>query len=348
MASRQPRDSARSFKITYDDYKSGSAFPHFVDSVTQVGQFSYSAQTNFLGGWSDEKERRVIFRLQRTLQEALRLSGFHNQAQLETRRFRDGIEFHYGDPDYTFTYAIDGRGRIALTRPASSASSFHEWYIRLMPSLTTIILRTIEMIDEELTGFDREEVDFDHNPDKKRDRVIQVETASYNFSVAVELSNIGSDSEATFPNIQILNQSLLRQVPSETGSLTQPSEAMPEEFGKIEYQVNRWQQPSRILEVYRVSAPSNNTWRLLVFEFSYAGTTYVPTVGERQPFSQGDFVTNARTAEAYLEFFRQRCLCGFMKDVLIGKGSGQEPSEAFPPGAGSTSSSKIVYSSVEW
>lgn len=348
MASRQPRDSANSFKSSYDNYKKGSTYPDFVESITQIGEFSYHAQTNFLGGWSEEKERRVIFRLQRTLQEALRLSGFHNQAQLETRRFRDGIEFNYGDPDYTFTYAIDGRGRIALTRPPSSARSFHEWYIRLMPSLTTIILRTIEMIDEELTGFDREEVDFDHNPDKKRDRVIQVETASYNFSVAVELSSLDSDSEATFPNIQILNQSLLRQVPSETGSLIVPSKAMPEEFGKIDYQVNRWQQPGSILEVYKVSAPSNRTWRLLAFDFSYAGVTYVPTVGEREPFSQGNFVTNARTAEAYLEFFRQRCLCGFMKDVLIGKSGGQEPGKAFVSDAGQTSSPKIVYSSVQW
>ena len=323
MADKPSSGSKRDLEVSYDEYLAASRSPEFLKTMTHVGSFTYLAQTNFLGGWDDKKERRVIFLLQRTLQEALVTSRFHELDQLETRSFEGGIEFRYGDPDYGFRYIINGRGQLMLTRERSSARSFHEWYRRFMPSFVTIIQQTVRIIDGELTGFARDEADWDQNQEKRRPQVIEVESASYNFSVAVELPDTRPDTEPlgsdlTFPNIQILSESLLRQVPSESGSLTVPSGVTPDEFGKIEYHVNRWQQPSRALEVYRVSAPSNEKWRLLVFNFSYSGVTYVPTVGEREPFDQKKFVTNARSSEAYLDFFRQRCLCGFVKDVLSG------------------------------
>ncbi len=323
MTDKTSSGSKRDFEVAYEEYLATSRSPKFLRTMTHVGSFTYRAQTNFLGGWDAEKERRVIFLLQRTLQEALVESRFHNLDALETRSFEGGMEFRYGDPDYGFRYSINGRGQLVLSREPSSARSFHEWYRRFIPSLVTIIQQTVRIIDSELTGFARDEADWDQNPDKTRPQVIEVESASYNFSVAVELpetqlSAEPPSSELTFPNIQILSESLLRQVPSESGSLTAPTGVSPEEFGKIEYQVNRWQQPSRALEVYRVSAPSNEKWRLLVFNFSYGGVTYVPTVGEREPFDQKKFVTNARSADAYFDFFRQRCLCGFVSDVLSG------------------------------
>ncbi|AQZ60931.1 unnamed protein product [[Actinomadura] parvosata subsp. kistnae] len=312
--------------IQYEQYRDTAEDPAFIEAISHVGHFNYLAETNFLGGWDEDKERRITFLLQRTLQEALADSGMHNQSMLEARRFRDGLEFAYTDPDYEFRYVIDGRGRIQLSRPASSARQFHDWYRRLMPMLTGMIVRTIEMIDDELTGFERDEPEREKSPYKKRPRVIRLERASFNFAVAVGLPSATdrTEDDVLLPNVQILNHSLLRRVPSQRGSLTDPSTISPHEFGKIDYQVNRWNDEERILEMYKVSAPSNNSWRILVFNFAFGGDTYVPSQGERKPFSQENFLTGTRTAEAYFEFFRQRCLCGFMRDVLLGGGAPED------------------------
>jgi len=306
--------------MDYEDYLDGATNPEFAQMVTHVGEFTFLAQTNFLGGWSEDKERRVVFLLQRTLQEAIDTAGFHNQAMLETRKFENGLEFNYGDSDYSFSYAIDGRGRIQLSRRTSSAKNFHEWYRRFMPSLPAIVLATVEMIDDELTGFEPEEPEREYNKYKRRPRVIQVERAQYKFSVAIELSEQAKvkakTNESSLPNIRILNESLLHRVPSRVGSLTDPLTLRPEEFSRIDYQVNRWDEPNQNLEVFKVSAPSNNMWRLLIFDFIYGGDTYIPANGERARFNQNEFLSVIRTESAYLEFFRQRCVCGFLMDVL--------------------------------
>ena len=316
--------------LDFDAYADGADDPDLIRSVTHVGAFSFDAQTNFLAGWSEEKERRVVFLLQRTLQDALEESGFHNLALLRTRRLREGIEFEYSDLDYGFTFSLDGQGRINISRRRSSAEGFHEWYRRFMPSLTHIVLRTVEVLDDELTGFDREEADRYFPTGKtKRDPVIQVERASYNFQVVVEISLKDSERRPSLPNIQVLNRSLLRRVPSDAGALTDPLTVAPEEFGRIDYQVNRWNQAHQIFENYRVAAPSHNRWQLLLFEFQYGGDTYVPSTGNRLPFNQKAFLTGAVTSDAYLVFFRQHCLSGFMKDVLHGdrgsRGLGDDP-----------------------
>jgi hypothetical protein len=300
-------------------YANGGDDPELIRSVTHVGNFSYEAQTNFLGGWSEEKERRVVFLLQRTLQDALEGSGFHNLGLLETRRLRDGIEFEYRDLDYGFSFSLDGRGRINISRRRSSAENFHEWYRRFMPSLTHIVLRTIEVIDDELTGFDRDGSDRVFPTGKViRPPVIQVERAAYNFQVVVEIELKESSRGRSLPNIQVLNRSLLSRVPSDAGALTDPLTVAPEEFGRIDYQVNRWSRLNQISENYRVAAPSHNRWKLLLFDFQYMGDTYVPSNGDRLPFNQKTFLTGAVTSDAYLVFFRQHCLSGFMKDVLFG------------------------------
>ena len=74
--------------LDFDAYADGADDPDLIRSVTHVGTFSFDAQTNFLAGWSEGKERRVVFLLQRTLQDALEESGFHNLALLRTRSGR--------------------------------------------------------------------------------------------------------------------------------------------------------------------------------------------------------------------------------------------------------------------
>jgi len=317
---------------TYEIYADGALDTEFLYQVTHVGDFNYIAQTNFLGGWQEDKERRVTLMLQRTLQDALEASGFHNLASLETRRLNDGIEFRYLDPDYQFSYAIDGRGRIVLNRPHSSAIAFHEWYRRFMPSLTHVVFKTVETFDEELTGFSREETERQSNRLTPREPVIQVERASYGFNVAVEVSDGGLDGSATpLPNIQVLNKTLLGRVPSSSGALGEPDTMGPEEFGRIDYSVIRWNHKKKASEHYSVSAPSNNRWRLLLFKFGYVGETYIPSDGEREKFNQDNFLTGETTAEAYLNFFRQKCICGFIRDVLLGEAGRQGLVHVRPP-----------------
>jgi hypothetical protein len=325
-------DKARLLKeIDYEQYVKESMAPEFIESIDHVAGFTFGAETNFLGGWAEDKERRVIFRLQRSLQDALRLSGFHSQSLLETRRFSDGIEFRFEDPDYEFTVSVDGRGRLQVSRRGSTAKRFHEWYRRFMPSLPSIVMETVDTLDEELTGFDPDEADRDLNGDKKRHPVIQVERATFGFMVAVQILPDSAivDASST-PNIEILNRSLLRRVPSKSGTLTDPMSAQPQEFGRVTYQVNRWKDPEKILETYKVSGPSNNEWRTLVFDFNYSGDTYVPSSGERQPFEQKSFITGGRISEAYLDFFRQRALAGFMKGVLFGVDDGLDQTPRRP------------------
>lgn len=316
--------------IDFDRFVKEAVDPDFLRQITHISEFTYSAQTNFLGGWAEDKERRVIFRLQRSLQDALRLSGFHNQVELETRRSPDGVEFRYNDPDYEFTYLVDGRGRIGLYRRGSTLRRFHEWYRRFMPSLPSIVLEAVETLDEELTGFSDEEKDQDRRA--KRDAVIRVERASYNFGLVVAISSSRkSDLNAEgVTNIQVLNRSLLRRVPSEDGVLTDPLTLAPDDFGRMTYQVNRWIRPNHALESYRVSGPSNNEWRNLYFDFAYAGETYVPSAGERRPLEQETFVTGASTMDAYITFFRNKAICGFVRGVLQGE-NGQGSSEDAPP-----------------
>jgi hypothetical protein len=309
------------YDTSYETFIEEARRPALVAAIDYSAGFSFGVQTNFLGGWAEDKARRLIFRLQRSLHEALSLSGFHNQTSLETRRFEDGLEFRFSDPDYEFTMSVDGRGRINLLRAGSSSKRFHEWYRRLMPSLPSIVQRTVAALDEEMTGVGRDEFDDDANESKWRAPAIQVEKASFTFTVVVQVSPEGAGdavSAAATPNIAILNRTLLRQVPSSTGELVDPLEVEPNEFGRVTYQVNRWRDPDKILETYLVSGPSNNGWTTLVFDFGFTGDTYVPSVGERQPFAQKTFITGARMAEAYLDFYRDRALSGFMHGVLLG------------------------------
>ncbi|WP_420312222.1 hypothetical protein ACOB87_34735 [Streptomyces sp. YS-B37] len=318
---------------THELYLKNAVDPEMLHRITNVGDFSFTAQTNFLGGWSEEKERRVTLLLQRTIQDALEASGFHNLASLEARRFRDGIEFQYLDPDYQFSYSIDGRGRIALKRPRSSAVAFHEWYRNFMPSMTHIVQRTIDIIDEELTGLSDKETDRNSGKIRKRTSIIQAERASYAFNVAVQIDHSDASQQLpVLPNIQVLNQTLLSRVPSNTGRLSDPAVVEPDEFGRIDYSVSRWNHRKKVAEHYSVSAPSNNRWKLLLFTFGYVGETYIPSDGDREKFNHADFLTGETTAEAYLDFFRQRSVCGFIRDVLYGAegdgvsvGRGTEP-----------------------
>ncbi|WP_415940090.1 hypothetical protein [Streptomyces sp. 039-1] len=311
---------------TYKLYLESSADPDILSRITNVGDFSFTAQTNFLGGWSEEKERRVTLLLQRTIQDALEASGFHNLAALEARRFRDGIEFQYLDPDYQFSYAIDGRGRIALKRPASSAVAFHEWYRNFMPSLPHIAFKTIETIDDELTGLSADEAEQNPTRPGKRKRIIQAERASYTFNVALQIDLLNPDQNPlVLPNIEVLNATLVNRVPSATGRLSNPAKMDPGEFGRIDYNVSRWNREKKVSEHYSVSAPSNNRWKLLMFKFSYVGETYVPSDGDREKFEQNEFLAGETAAEAYLDFLRQRCLCGFVRDILYG--TQEQPSQ---------------------
>jgi len=179
-------------------------------------------------------------------------------------------------------------------------------------------METISTIDEELTGYDKSEAYRDLNKEKNRASVIQVERASYNFRVAIQTSPTNASNRDSIPNIRVLNHSLLRRVPSHDGNLTDPLSVIPEEFGRATYQVNRWRDPDKVLEMYQVAGPSNNEWTMLFFDFAYVGDTYIPSRGERQPFNHKAFVTGAQTTAAYLDFFRDRSVCGFMKGVLVG------------------------------
>ena len=312
--------------LSYERFVDEAAQPEFLAQLTHASGFSYVAETNLLGGWAEDKDRRVIFRLQSTIQEALKLSGFHHQAALTTRRLRTGVEFYYDDPDFEFTYTLDGNGRIVLTRQGSTIRQFHEWYRRFMPSLPALILDSVNTMNEELTGFDKDEVEKQRDSNSGWQPVIKVERASYNFHLVVAIKVDSLQEDVGLLNVEILNESLLRRVPTRSGWLEDPKALDPNEFGKVTYQVNRWADGGRASEMYRVTGPSNNNWANLFFEFSYTGDTYVPTNGERRPFDQDEFVTLGRTAEAYTDFFRDRAICGFVQGVLRPENTLNEPS----------------------
>ena len=316
--------------LSYEEFLTSSFQPSFLEAITHISGFSYTAETNLLGGWAEDKDRRVIFRLQSTIQEALKLSGFHNQGALKTRRFSDGVEFSYDDPDFEFTYILDGRGRIVLTRRGSTIRRFHEWYRRFMPSLPALIMESVNTMNEELTGYDREEVEKQRESAEGWQPVIKVERASYNFEMVFEIKLDSARDEGVLLNVEILNESLLRRVPASDGSLVDPGSLDPDEFGRVTYQVNRWADAGRALEMYRVSGPSNNNWGNLYFDFSYLGDTYVPSEGERRPFKQEEFVTVGRTTEAYVNFFRDRAICGFVLGVLRPAGATDKPTARSP------------------
>jgi hypothetical protein len=307
--------------LTYERFVANSSQPDFLEQLTHISGFTYIAETNLLGGWSEDKDRRVIFRLQSTIQEALKLSGFHNQVALTTRRFSDGVEFSYDDPDFEFTYFLDGAGRIVLTRRGSTIRQFHEWYRRFMPSLPALIMDSVNTMNEELTGFDKEEVEDQRESGANWRPVIKVERASYNFDLVIAIKLDSIPERPGLLNVEILNESLLRRVPAGNGSLVDPKSLDPDEFGLVTYQVNRWADSGHAYEMYRVTGPSNNNWGNLYFYFSYAGDTYVPSEGERRPFEQDEFVTVRRTTDAYLDFFRNRAACGFVLGVLRPEGA---------------------------
>jgi hypothetical protein len=308
-------------EYTWEQYLSDASNRKILEHITHVGHFTFTAQTNFLGGWDEDKDRRVTLLIQRNLQDALEESGFHNLASLEAVRFRDGLEFRYQDPDYQFNFGVDGRGRIMLSRPSSTAEAFHDWYRRFMPSFTQVLLTTVRIIDEELTGLKPDDNAPTSNQSKARQEVIRVERASYAFKVAVQIdvdNTRPGPEQPLLPNIQVLNQTLLSRVPSAAGSLSDPSGMGPQEFGRIDYSVSRWNEARKVAEHYSVSAPSNNRWRLLLFTFGYVGETYIPSAGNRKKFDDKEFLTGKTAFEAYLDFFRQRCVCGFLRDVLYG------------------------------
>lgn len=282
--------------------------PEIFFSVKNVASFRFSAKLAYAGRWEGSDEpKRISQKLYYYLLGILHATDFHDPQQLQVFYQEGGFKIVYEDPEYGFTVILSESGWFRLERDGSSLERFHQWYTKLMPSLQGIIETVKSAVNEEIsrtTGVRRSESD--------EQDYMQLQQAGYEFDV-IAYGFRRSNAHGRSSNLDLMMRALTL-LPDDHGRLTRSDEQKRESFGRINYSVGRWSGngEARRREVYQVSAPSNNEWSSLWFTFSYIGDSYISPEGLRAPFVEKDFLTSRGALVPYVDFFRNRALCGFV------------------------------------
>jgi hypothetical protein len=182
-----------------------------------------------------------------------------------------------------------------------------------MPSLQGIIETVKSAVNEEIsrtTGVKREDVD--------EQDYLQLQQAGYEFEV-IAYNFQRTNARNKSGNLELMMRALTL-LPDENGRLFNSVNQRPESFGRINYSVGRWTGPKEALrrEIYEASAPSNNDWSSIWFTFSYIGDSNTTPDGRRGAFVDRDFTTSRGAMVPYVDFFRDRALCGFVETLTEG------------------------------
>jgi hypothetical protein len=294
----------------------------FVRNVKYIHGFDFSAKLSGLGRWTNiANSNRIALHLQAAMEEALSDAGFANIPDLEIAIEPERVSFRYDDPEYGFNLHFDGDGTILLRRGGSSLRTFHYWYTRFMPSMPGIITRAIAALDAELERslFASDNVLSQRNPNPRGEthERVRVLTAAFSFRLICHRLRQGGRQVR---NLDVMRKNVSSRLPDAAGRLSDsPPGDDIERYGRMDYKVSlRHMQEPCITQFLTVEAPSNSGWSGLFFVLSYVGENFTDQGGRRIEIDPDMFLSSSRCADAYVSFFRDMAVEGFLASVMSG------------------------------
>lgn len=252
---------------------------------------------------------RLAGRMYDEVMRVLEAAEFYSYERLKIRQEQDSIGVMYDDDQFQFGVFLESDGDLTIRRSGSSFVRFHEWYVRLMPSLESMVNRIIQAMVEEVT----EDRMFRGGDTFSRKLDIQAVRVQYQFRfIAYDLHR--PPSETSERNLAVMTK-LVDALPQESGHLAPVTRDAFAQYGRMDVTLSRWSRHPMgwAREVYTVEAPSNRNYSALWFDFSYIGETRDEGEGTRTPFEASSFL---KFIEApYVYFLKERVIEAFLSDL---------------------------------
>ncbi|GAA0429368.1 hypothetical protein [Actinoplanes campanulatus] len=317
---RQSRDysTLRLWTLDWNDF----AEVESVRRIRNIHGFDFSAHLSGLGRWTNiANANRIALHLQAAVEEALSNAEFANIPALVVTIESERITFTYEDPEYGFNLYFDGSGAVVLRRGGSSLQTFHYWYTRFMPSMPGILTRAIAALDAELErSLFASDGLLSVRPVKPRDEAkerVRVLSAGFYFRIICHKIRYAGRSVR---NLDVMTKNVASRLPDKTGRLSDaPPGADVQRYGRMDYKVSlRHEAEPCITQFLTVEAPRNSGWSGLFFDLAYVGENYTDQDGKRIEIDSELFLSSARCADAYVSFFRDMAIEGFLSSVTAG------------------------------
>ncbi|MGW5863930.1 hypothetical protein ACWFRJ_17395 [Streptomyces sp. NPDC055239] len=306
-------------RVTWGDFCTG-----FTESVGNIRGFTFEAILSGVGRWASLVDSsRVALRLHGAIEEALVEARFANIPNLETSIGDERLNFHFRDTDYAFDLDLHGDGRIQISRPGSTLRTFHRWYTLFMPTVPGILIKAIAALDAELhrtlEGNDSGTVAAD-----EIERRVKLLTASFTFDVVCHNFHPHHVRDQQVRNLDVMMQNIAIRLPDANGRIDRSLDGAHHRdfgsYGRMDYRVSRTHPTHEgIIQQMQVMAPSASDWSGLFFQLVYSGADFGSTLhGERVRIDSQHFLQPAAGADAYISFFRDIGLKGFVHSVTEG------------------------------
>lgn len=280
--------------------------PSAVDAIHSFElsvEFPSAYRLDLQGG----KRNSLMARLYRSVAEVLESAQLYDINNLSTVWVGDALRAAYDEPSYGFRVEVGEHLAVRMARSGSSLRLFHEWYRTIMPFTLGLISR-ISLDASELAG-----LDFDPQPLR----------ASYSFNI-LAYDFIQTRGKPPVSSQNILSRLLpvrpgsdgrLRSLPAEevAAGLVRPGRADIAMTSLREIKAD-----VIVNEIYSVQAPGSQGYRGIKFRFACVAEAL--DRGESGTAKLKTFPPAGYLLEhpeiAYVDFFRDRALKGFMHDLL--------------------------------
>ncbi|MFK4069003.1 hypothetical protein [Streptomyces sp. NPDC029674] len=307
-------------QVTWDDFCT-----EFTEFVGNIRGFTFEAVLSGVGRWANLIDAsRVALRLHGAIEEALIEARFANIPNLETNISDERLNFQFRDPDYAFDLDLHGDGRIQISRPGSTLRTFHRWYTHFMPTVPGILIKAIAAFDAELhrtlEGNDGGTVSVDEIEPR-----VKLLTASFAFDVVCHNFRPHRERQRQVRNLDVMLKNIAIRLPGADGRIDRGADGAPHHrdfgsYGRMDYRVSRTHPfHEGIIQQLQVMAPSASDWSGLFFQLAYSGADFGSNAhGERVRIDTQHFLQPAAGADAYISFFRDIGLRGFVHSVTEG------------------------------
>ncbi|MEV6159900.1 hypothetical protein AB0L53_57135 [Nonomuraea sp. NPDC052129] len=272
----------------------------FFRYLDNINEFAITAAVPPVGAplWNDPKFISVVTeKAYDYLREVIKGSDFYYESELSLYRDASGFGVRYADDEYGFR-VLFREGQILIRRAGSNFRTFHDWFTRFMSAGQGIVTKATGILSESC------------------ERRIDVLQASFDFEFIVyDITPEGSNASVRNPEIM---KTLIKTWPGTTGVVSDDLDVL-NTVARADFAVHRWAdvRDMKCLERYSISAPANNRWNSLWFEFQLRGESYTdPENGKRTAFNPTAFL-NAYD-DAYITFLRGKAILGFMNSLLAG------------------------------
>lgn len=304
----------RLWTVSWDDFTEGDSLLRNLN----IRGFQFRAKLSGLGRWAKLVDSgRVALKVLAQVEEALVEANFVNVPAIETLIDPEGIMFRYSDTEFGFDLTIRGDGTVLLGRSGSSLKTFHNWYVGLLPSMPGILNRLVASLNDEIHRTLRPHDRADLRDKEDVEERIALLQAGFSFEVVSH--GFTDDQGDDCRNLDVMRRNVAVRVPDAAGVMHTEQPLDFGSYGRMDYKVSlRHPLIPGISQFLAVEAPSNSDWRGLFFSFDYVGENYFTEDGRRRAVDTALFLSSARAADAYISFFRDIAVRGFLTSVLEG------------------------------